>query len=123
MEDVDRNSPVPHLYADSIRADARSVIAASGALIAYSGEKTGRSPLDKRVVKHDESVDEVWWGSVNIPITDDVFHINRERAIDYLNTRRGCTVSMPLPDGTRRPGYGYGWSVRGHTTRCSCTPY
>ncbi len=40
MEDVDRNSPVPHLYADSIRADARSVIAASGALIAYSGEKT-----------------------------------------------------------------------------------
>lgn len=85
--DVDRNPPVPQLYADSIRADTRSVIAASGSLIAYSGEKTGRSPLDKRVVEHEDSIDEVWWGSINIPISDDVFHINRERAIDYLNTR------------------------------------
>jgi len=85
--DVDRNCPVPKLYADALRADARSVIAASGSLIAYSGEKTGRSPLDKRVVEHEDSIDEVWWGSINIPISDDVFHINRERAIDYLNTR------------------------------------
>ena len=87
VEDVDRNPPVPQLYADSIRAEPRSVIAESGALIAYSGEKTGRSPLDKRVVEHDESRDDVWWGPINIPITDDVFHINRERAVDYLNTR------------------------------------
>ena len=86
VQDVDRNPAVAKLYADSIRNEAHSVIAASGALIAYSGEKTGRSPLDKRVVKHGESDDEVWWGPINIPITDDVFQINRERAIDYLNT-------------------------------------
>jgi len=87
VEDVDHNPPVPQLYADSIRADARSVIAESGALIAYSGEKTGRSPLDKRVVEHDDSLDEVWWGPINIPISDDAFNINRERAVDYLSTR------------------------------------
>jgi phosphoenolpyruvate carboxykinase (ATP) len=87
VEDVDRNPPVPRLYADSIRADARSVIAESGALIAYSGEKTGRSPLDKRVVQAGPSGDDIWWGSVNIPITEDTYYINRERAIDYLNTR------------------------------------
>lgn len=87
VQDVDRNPPVAQLYADSIRADARSVIAESGALIAYSGEKTGRSPLDKRVVEHPDTAADVWWGPINIPITDDVFHINRERAIDYLNTQ------------------------------------
>ncbi len=87
VEDVDHNPPVAQLYADSIRADARSVIAESGALISYSGAKTGRSPLDKRVVEHGESRDEVWWGPINIPISDDAFHINRERAVDYLNTR------------------------------------
>lgn len=87
VEDIHHNPPVPQLYADSIRGDKRSVIAASGALIAYSGEKTGRSPMDKRVVKLPDSADDVWWGPINIAITDDVFHINRERAIDYLNTR------------------------------------
>lgn len=108
VEDVDRNPPVPQLYADSIRADARSVIAESGALIAYSGEKTGRSPLDKRVVEHDDSIDEVWWGPINIPITDDVFHINRERAIDFLNTqpRLYCVDAFAgwNPDTRARPG-------------------
>ena len=83
VEDVDRNPPVPQLYADSIRADTRSVIAESGALIAYSGEKTGRSPLDKRVVRHADSQDDVWWGQINMPITQDTFLINRERAIDF----------------------------------------
>jgi len=43
--------------------------------------------MDKRVVKLPDSADDVWWGPINIAITDDVFHINRERAIDYLNTR------------------------------------
>jgi phosphoenolpyruvate carboxykinase (ATP) len=43
VEDIHHNPPVPQLYADSIHGDKRSVIAASGALIAYSGEKTGRS--------------------------------------------------------------------------------
>jgi phosphoenolpyruvate carboxykinase (ATP) len=87
VEDVHRNPPVPQLYADSIRADTRSVIAESGALIAYSGAKTGRSPLDKRVVRHADSQDDIWWGQINMPITQDTFLINRERAIDFLNTR------------------------------------
>jgi phosphoenolpyruvate carboxykinase (ATP) len=52
---------------------------------AYSGLKTGRSPKDKRIVKHPNSQAEVWWGSVNIPIEPQTFAINRERARDYLN--------------------------------------
>ncbi|MEX1223684.1 MAG: phosphoenolpyruvate carboxykinase (ATP), partial [Pirellulales bacterium] len=47
---VRRNLCPADLYALAIRRDPECVIASSGALIAYSGEKTGRSPTDKRVV-------------------------------------------------------------------------
>jgi phosphoenolpyruvate carboxykinase (ATP) len=63
-------------------------ISDSGALIAYSHDKTGRSPLDKRVVRHPSTEKDIWWGSVNIPIDDSTFQINLERAKDYLNTHK-----------------------------------
>jgi hypothetical protein len=44
----------------------------TGALTAYSGAKTGRSPLDKRVVKEPGSDKDVWWGPVNKPMSPDV---------------------------------------------------
>src|SRR3984957_10591988 len=74
------------LYEEAIRFDKKTSISASGALVAYSGEKTGRSPRDKRVVKHADSEKDVWWGPVNFPMDKQHFHVNRERAIDYLNT-------------------------------------
>ncbi len=90
--DIRRNLSPAALYSEAIREDAKCDIADTGALIAYSGEKTGRSPKDKRVVEHPESEDDVWWGNVNIPIDDETFEINRERAIDYLNTRKKLYV-------------------------------
>jgi phosphoenolpyruvate carboxykinase (ATP) len=88
VEDVRRNLAPAALYAEAIREDPKCALADSGALIAYSGEKTGRSPNDKRVVRHPESEHEIWWGKVNIPIERSVFDINLERARDYLNTRK-----------------------------------
>ena len=85
--DLARNLPACTLYEEAIRRERGTTIAARGALIAYSGTKTGRSPSDKRVVRHPESQNEVWWGNINIPIDENVFDTNRERAIDYLNTR------------------------------------
>lgn len=87
VSDIRRNFSPAALYLEAIRADARCDIADTGALIAFSGDKTGRSPKDKRVVEHPDSKDEVWWGPINVPIDNDTFEINRERAIDYLNTR------------------------------------
>ena len=87
VEDIQRNLPPARLYQQAIRTDRDTVISDSGALIAYSGTKTGRSPKDKRVVKHPDSAEHVWWGSVNVPIEDATFQISKERAIDYLNTR------------------------------------
>jgi phosphoenolpyruvate carboxykinase (ATP) len=92
VTDIRRNLSPSALYAEAIREDPKCDIAATGALIAFSGEKTGRSPKDKHVVEHPDSKDDVWWGSVNVPIDDQTFEINRERAIDYLNTRKRLYV-------------------------------
>ena len=99
-----RNAPVSLLYEDAIRNEG-AIISSSGALINFSGKKTGRSPKDKRIVYEETSKDDIWWGSVNIKLDErtfypfklldhrndrlptDTFEINRERAIDYLNTR------------------------------------
>src|ERR1700757_569281 len=85
VAEIHRNLPPSALYEHAIRYEKDASIAENGALVAYSGVKTGRSPKDKRVVKHPESEANVWWGSVNIPITPQTFAINRERARDYLN--------------------------------------
>jgi phosphoenolpyruvate carboxykinase (ATP) len=92
VRDIRRNLSPAALYREAIREDAKCDIADTGALIAFSGEKTGRSPTDKRVVEHPDSKDEVWWGKVNVPIDGDTFETNRERAIDYLNTRKRLYV-------------------------------
>jgi phosphoenolpyruvate carboxykinase (ATP) len=92
VQDVRRNLSPAALYTEAIREDPQCDIADTGALIAFSGEKTGRSPKDKRVVQHPDSKDEIWWGSVNVPIDDETFDVNRERAIDYLNTRQRLYV-------------------------------
>ena len=87
-----RNLSPAVLYEEAIRFDKKTSISATGALVAYSGEKTGRSPRDKRVVKQAPSQDDVWWGPVNFPLEPLSFKINRERAIDYLQTRERLYV-------------------------------
>src|SRR5215470_7738988 len=87
VAEVHRNLPVGALYEHAIRYEKDASIADNGALVAYSGAKTGRSPKDKRVVKHPDSEKDVWWGPVNIPFDEKTFAINRQRARDYLNTR------------------------------------
>jgi phosphoenolpyruvate carboxykinase (ATP) len=84
---VHRNLAPSVLYEHAIHFEREARVADSGALVAYSGDKTGRSPRDKRVARHQASADDIWWGPVNIPLDPASFAINRERARDYLNTR------------------------------------
>lgn len=92
VDDIRRNLAPAELYTLAIREDPKCAIADTGALIAYSGEKTGRSPKDKRIVREPASEKDVWWGNINIAINDDSFNINLERAKDYLNTRKKLYV-------------------------------
>ncbi len=83
-----RNLSAAKLYEYALTFEEGSAITAQGALTVRSGDKTGRSPGDKRIVEDDQTRDEIWWGEINQPCSDRVFLINRERAIDYLNTRK-----------------------------------
>lgn len=63
--DYDRVAIVPNpsvaaLYEDALVYETGSAITSTGALTAYSGAKTGRSPLDKRIVKEPGSENEIW---------------------------------------------------------------
>jgi phosphoenolpyruvate carboxykinase (ATP) len=86
VANVVRNAPPAVLYEDAVIHE-KAAIASSGALIIRSGAKTGRSPLDKRIVDHPGSSGKIWWGPVNIRLAEGIFIINRQRAIDFLNTR------------------------------------
>jgi phosphoenolpyruvate carboxykinase (ATP) len=87
VSEIHRNLPPSKLYEHAIRYEKDASIAENGALVAYSGLKTGRSPKDKRVAKNAASENDIWWGAVNIPLDPRIFDINRQRARDYLNTR------------------------------------
>jgi phosphoenolpyruvate carboxykinase (ATP) len=88
VENITRNASPAMLIEYALRNEEGSALSETGALIAYSGEKTGRSPKDKRIVCSSGVQDEVWWGDTNIQIDEEVFAINRERAIDFLNTQK-----------------------------------
>ena len=78
------------LYEEAIWRDASATISGLGALIAYSGTKTGRSFSDKRVVDHVDTSFDVWWGDVNVAISDHVFQINFE---EYRSSVREDAVA------------------------------
>lgn len=66
-----------------------SCFSSTGAFAAYSGEKTGRVPSDKRIVRPatKEEDEKVWWSHVNKPMERAKFDLVLQRAIDYLNNR------------------------------------
>ena len=81
-----RNVAPARLYEEALRHERGSIISDQGALVVSSGNKTGRSPTDKRIVFDPQSSADIWWGTVNIKLQEHTFMINLERAIDYLNT-------------------------------------
>ena len=87
VKNIIRNAAPALLYEYGLKHEAGTAISSTGALIAMSGEKTGRSPKDKRIVDEPGSSEDVWWGNINIKLDEAAFIINRERAVDYLNTR------------------------------------
>jgi phosphoenolpyruvate carboxykinase (ATP) len=92
VEDIHRNTSVPGLYEIGLREEKGTAISDVGALLVYSGEKTGRSPKDRRIVRHQESENNIDWGDINIELDENIYNINRERVIDYLNTRERLFV-------------------------------
>jgi phosphoenolpyruvate carboxykinase (ATP) len=85
-EDIHRNLSPAQLYEHGLAYDGSS-LTSSGAMVAISGAKTGRSPKDKRIVDNPERHENVGWGNNNRPLSADSFEKNRTHALDYFNTR------------------------------------
>ncbi|KAJ3371167.1 Protein kinase C-like 1 [Allomyces arbusculus] len=91
-KEIKHNLSVAQLYEDALKNEPGTYLSSAGALITSSGAKKGRSPRDKRIVEEETSARNVWWGPVNTKMSESVFMVNRERAVDYLNTRERLYV-------------------------------
>ncbi len=72
------------LYEEAVRR-GEGRLAQGGALVALTGEHTGRSPNDKFIVDESSSRGNIWWGNVNRPIDPDKFDGLEGRVLQYLN--------------------------------------
>lgn len=62
-------------------------LASNGAVNVFTGDRTGRSPTDKRLEDTPAIHDNIDWGKINIPTTPDQFDKAVEIASRYLNTQ------------------------------------
>lgn len=58
-----------------------------GAINAKTGEYTGRSPKDKFIVDNPQVKDDIDWGSINQPISEEKFLNLYEKVVEYLDER------------------------------------
>jgi phosphoenolpyruvate carboxykinase (ATP) len=83
LESVRENLSPPRLVEESIRrGEAR--LSASGALVAETGERTGRSPTDRFIVENQATTDTVAWGAVNKPFASGDFGRIVDRVADHI---------------------------------------
>jgi phosphoenolpyruvate carboxykinase (ATP) len=59
----------------------------TGALVINTGEFTGRSPMDKFIVKDSITESTVNWNNFNLPIDEKYFHQLRKKLINYLSNK------------------------------------
>ena len=62
----------------------QAIITSSGAININTGEFTGRSPMDRFIVKDQISKNSVWWGDVNLSFEEDKFDKLNQKVLNYL---------------------------------------
>ncbi|HEY0092280.1 MAG TPA: phosphoenolpyruvate carboxykinase (ATP) [Flavobacterium sp.] len=65
----------------------QGVESSTGALAIDTGEFTGRSPLDRFIVKDSITADKVWWGKVNIAFEPEKFDALYKKVTAYLSNQ------------------------------------
>src|SRR5688572_20883660 len=83
---IHRNLPVPNLIEIAIKR-GEGVLAANGALMCDTGERTGRSPGDKFLEDTPGVHNNIGWGKVNQPITSVNFAKLEKLARNHLSKK------------------------------------
>ena len=68
-------------------AKGQGIETSSGALAVNTGEFTGRSPMDRFIVKDSITNDKVWWGKINIPFENEAFQKLYDKVVGYLSKK------------------------------------
>lgn len=59
----------------------------NGTLVVNTGKFTGRSPLDRFIVRDEYTEDKVWWGKINKPLAPEHFDYLYEKVVSYLSDK------------------------------------
>ena len=70
----------------SLKKD-QAKLTSTGAITINTGEFTGRSPLDRFIVRDSITNDFVWWGDVNLSFDEDKFNSLYKKVINYLSEK------------------------------------
>jgi phosphoenolpyruvate carboxykinase (ATP) len=83
---VHRNAAAAILYEEAIRR-GEAELTEHGALLARTGDHTGRSPNDRFLVRRPESEAEIAWGKVNKPLEPQSFERLLEKVLAHARER------------------------------------
>jgi len=81
LETVRYNLEAAELYEEALRR-GEAELTAHGALVARTGQHTGRSPKDKFVVRDANTDDQIWWDN-NKPMSPEHFALLRKDMLDH----------------------------------------
>lgn len=80
------NLPSAQLIERAIAA-GEGALAANGALVCNTGDRTGRSPNDKFLEDVPAIHPKIWWGKVNQPLSTAGFDLALKIAVEHLNSK------------------------------------
>src|ERR1700755_2177432 len=83
QNNVHRNLHPPQLVEAALRR-GEAELGSRGSLVAETGSRTGRSPKDKFIVRDASTESRIDWGSVNQPISPQIFDALYERVLEHL---------------------------------------
>ncbi len=89
-KEIFHNLSIPELAEHAIR-NGEGVLAANGALVAYTGKYTGRTPKDKYVVREPSMEEHIWWEN-NQAMPVEEFDMLRQRVNDAMPSKRVYVV-------------------------------
>jgi phosphoenolpyruvate carboxykinase (ATP) len=78
---------IPDELHDQTIQKGQGVETSLGAITVNTGEFTGRSPLDRFIVKDEITENEVWWSNINIPFSSENFDKLYDKVVDYLSEK------------------------------------
>jgi phosphoenolpyruvate carboxykinase (ATP) len=79
---IHKNLSITELVERAVRSGDH--LAANGALVAYTGKYTGRTPKDKHVVREPSSEEHIWWDN-NASMDPETFAMLKQMALEHIH--------------------------------------